>query len=67
MNILEKEVINLKEFSELTGLSRSTIYKKTMNKTLTHYKVGRLCYFKLDDVKKYLLANKVDSEDQLDS
>jgi excisionase family DNA binding protein len=60
---LEKQVMNLKELSAYTGYSKSTLYKKVMNKEFDFYRVNRTLFFKLEDVKNWLFKNKVDSID----
>jgi excisionase family DNA binding protein len=60
-----KEVLTIKEVVEYTGLSKSTIYKKTMNREIPHYKVSKTLYFKFDEVKKWLLSNKIESIDEV--
>jgi excisionase family DNA binding protein len=56
-----KEVMNLKDVAKYTGLSTSTIYKKTMNREIPHYKVSKTLFFKFEEIKKWLLSNKVET------
>jgi excisionase family DNA binding protein len=57
---IEKEVINLKELSQMTGLSKSCLWKKTMSRQIPHYKVGKLCYFNVSEINKWLQSNRVE-------
>jgi excisionase family DNA binding protein len=61
----EKEVINLKELCEYTGLSKSTIWKKTSNKTIPHYKVGKMLYFNIKEINSWLQSNRVETEEAI--
>jgi excisionase family DNA binding protein len=58
---MQKKVLNLKEFSEYCGLSRSTIWKLTADKKIPHYKLNRLILFKIDEVDEWLTSNKIDA------
>lgn len=58
-----KEILNVKEVSELTGMSISYIYKLTHTKQLTCYKPnGKLIFFKRSEVESWLLSNKKEVE-----
>jgi excisionase family DNA binding protein len=61
----EKEVFNLKELCEYTGLSKSTIWKKTSNKTIPHYKVGKMLYFNIKEINSWLQSNRVETEEAI--
>jgi excisionase family DNA binding protein len=57
-----KEVLNLQEVSIYTGFSIDHLHKLTQSGKLTHYKPGgKSCFVHIDDLKKYLLQNKVGS------
>jgi predicted DNA-binding transcriptional regulator AlpA len=64
MNINQKEVINLKELSLLTGLSKSTLYKKTCNKSVPYFKLGSTLYFKTSEIIDWMLQNRVVTPEQ---
>jgi excisionase family DNA binding protein len=51
------EIVNLDEACEITGMSKSTIYKKTSEKTLRHYKSGKKLIFKRSDLIDFMLAH----------
>ncbi len=67
--ILEKkEVLTLEELSRYTGFSKSHIYKLTHHNKIPHYKPGgKVCFFKLEEVKNWLLSNRVSTQDELQS
>lgn len=62
---IEKEVINLTELSAYTGLSKSTIWKKTSKRTIPHYKVGKMLYFNIKEINSWLQSNRVETEEAL--
>jgi excisionase family DNA binding protein len=62
---IEKEVINVIELSEYIGLSKSTIWKKTSNKSIPHYKVGKMLYFNIKEINSWLQSNRVETEEAL--
>ena len=53
-----KKVLNLNETCELTGLSKSTIYKLTSNGFIPHYKKAKHLYFNKEEVEKWLLSER---------
>jgi excisionase family DNA binding protein len=62
---IEKEVINVIELSAYIGLSKSTIWKKTSNKSIPHYKVGKMLYFNIKEINSWLQSNRVETEEAL--
>jgi excisionase family DNA binding protein len=62
---IEKEVINLIELSAYIGLSKSTIWKKTSNRTIPHFKVGKMLYFNIKEINSWLQSNRVETEEAL--
>ena len=64
MKLNEKEVINLKELSLLTGLSKSTLYKRTCNKSVPYFKLGSTLYFKTSEIMDWMLQNRVVTPEQ---
>jgi len=55
---LQKEVLNIDELCEFTGLSKSTIYKKTHNGTIPFYKQSGFLYFDKAEVIAWLNSVK---------
>jgi excisionase family DNA binding protein len=64
-NAPQKEVINLKELATYTGLSRSTLWKKTMNRSIPFFRVGKLCYFNVAEINQWLQSNRVETIEEL--
>jgi excisionase family DNA binding protein len=62
---IEKEVINVIELSAYIGLSKSTIWKKTSNKSIPHYKMGKMLYFNIKEINSWLQSNRVEIEEAL--
>ena len=54
----DQRVLNIKQVAELTGLSKSTIYKFTHTKKIPHYKQAKHLYFDRQEIEDWLLANK---------
>ncbi len=54
-----KEILNLKEFCELVGISRRTAFRVMKSKKVKHYKQGNRFYFKREDVEAYLFSNPI--------
>lgn len=50
----QKEVLNINELCILTGLSKSTIYKNTMNGTIPHYKKLKHLFFDRAEIMIWL-------------
>jgi len=55
---MEKVYLNIKEASQLLGISTSTIYKRTPNNQIPHYKLGRLVRFKKNELIDYMESHK---------
>lgn len=50
-----KEVLTSDEAARYMGISKSTLYKLTMNKKIPHYKpFGKMCYFKRLELEQWL-------------
>lgn len=55
-----KEVLTFDETVAFTGLSKSYLYKLTMNRIIPHFKPnGKLCYFNRIEVEEWLQQNRV--------
>lgn len=59
----QKKVLNLDEVSQLTGLSKSHLYKLTSWGMIPHYKQSKHLYFDRDEVNNWLKANKGNSNE----
>ena len=61
-----KEVLTAEEVSLYTGLSKSYIYKLTMNRQIPHYKpTGKVVFFNRREIEEWLQTNKVKTEAEL--
>ncbi len=60
-----KEVLTFNETAAFTGLSKSSLYKLTMNRIIPHFKPnGKLCYFNRVEVEEWLQQNRVATADE---
>lgn len=59
------EVIDIKQASELMGVSVQTIYGKTSTRMIPHYKKGKKIYFKRDELLAWLTEDKRKTRDEV--
>lgn len=61
-----KNVLNLDDVVLISGLSKSTLYKKTANRELPYYRAegGKQIFFRKDEVENWLTRNRVSSQDE---
>lgn len=65
--IYMKEIFNLKEVLEYTGLSKSYLYKLTSSHKIPCSKPGgKLLFFRKSDIDNYLLSNHRVSTEEID-
>ena len=62
---LSKTVLNIDEVSNLTGLSKSTIYKKTCTGIIPHYKQAKHLYFDKIEVENWLKSNRIKTSEDI--
>lgn len=63
---MEKNVLTFNEACQYAGLSKSTMYKMTMNRIIKHSKpTGKRIYFKKEDLDAFLTRNEVSSIDEI--
>lgn len=62
----QKEILNLHETSEFTGLSKSHIYKLTSAGSIPHFKQSKHLFFDKDEVVKFLKQNRVKTSRELE-
>lgn len=63
-----KEVLTLDEVARYTGISRSYLYKLTMNRVIPHYKpTGKLLFFNRKEVEEWLQSNRVATSSEITS
>lgn len=61
-----KEVLTADEVSRYTGISKSYLYKLTMNREIPHYKpTGKLVFFNRREVEQWLQNNRIKTESEL--
>lgn len=55
-----KEVLTSDEAARYMGISKSHLYKLTMNQQIPHYKpMGKMCYFNRLELEQWLQNNRV--------
>jgi excisionase family DNA binding protein len=55
---IEKEILQIDEAAEFTGLAKATIYVKCSNRTIPYFKKGKFLYFKRSELKKWIEDGK---------
>ena len=53
-----KEIMNLNETSDFTGLARQTLYGMTSQRTIPFFKRGKRILFKRSEIEEWLLENR---------
>ena len=59
---VDKRLLNVKELSELTGLSENTIYCWVSQRRIPFVKLGRLTKFDLEKIEEWIEENSVREE-----
>lgn len=63
----KKEVLTSDEVSKYMGISKSYLYKLTMNGEIPHYKpFGKMCYFNRQEVEQWLQRNRIATDEELE-
>lgn len=62
-----KSVLTFEDAVTLTGLSRSSLYKKTSRKEVPHYRQGKLLYFDRAELEGWMRENKVATLSEIES
>ena len=61
-----KEVLTTDEAASYMGVSKSYLYKLTMEKRIPHYKpMGKMVYFNRQELEGWLQANRVATDEEL--
>jgi excisionase family DNA binding protein len=61
-----KDVLNLEDACNYTGLSKSTLYQLTSQARIPHFKPnGKLIYFDKNELNTWLKQNKVETQDSI--
>lgn len=62
----EKEILNLEEACNFTGMSKSFIYKMTSLNAIPHYKpTGKVLYFEKKELESWMRTRKGKSQEEL--
>lgn len=62
----QKEVLTSNEAARYLGISKSYLYKLTMNREIPHYKpMGKMCYFNRVELESWLQSNRVATADEI--
>ena len=61
-----KEVLTSDEAARYLGVSKSCLYKWTMERTIPHYKPnGKMCYFNRKEIEAWLQSNRIATDDEI--
>ena len=62
-----KQILNVDEAAEVTGLAKQTIYGLTSRREIPHFKRGKALRFRFDELQAWLLANRQKTVDEISS
>ncbi len=63
----QKKVLNFSEAAQLTGFSKSYLYKMTSKGLIPHYKpTGKQIYFSRPELESWLLNNRQATDEELE-
>lgn len=66
MNLDQKDIITIKEFSELFGFQKGYVYKLIHQGKVKHYKpYGKKVFFKLSEVMEHFEKSKVSDYNEI--
>lgn len=66
--IQQKTVLNLEEVAAYTGLSKSSLYKRTSTGGIPCYKPnGKHIYFNKNEIDKWLLSNRKATSEEIET
>lgn len=61
-----KEVLTTDEAARYMGVSKSYLYKLTMNQKIPYYKpLGKMCYFNRQELEQWLQNNRTSTDEEL--
>jgi excisionase family DNA binding protein len=63
---ISKTVLNIDEVSNLTGLSKSTIYKLTSTNQIPHYKQSKHLFFDRVETEGWLKSHRIKTAEEID-
>ena len=64
-----KEVLTSEETAKYLGVSKSCLYKLTMNRQIPHFKspTGKLCFFNRREIEEWMQSNRVATDAELEA
>lgn len=62
----QKNVLNIDDVCRMTGLSKSHIYKRTMDRSIPHYKQAKHLYFDRMEIEQWMKNNCVKTSDSIE-
>ena len=64
----QKEVLTSDECAIYLGVSKSCLYKWTMNRVIPHYKspTGKMCFFNRREVENWMQSVRVATDEELE-
>lgn len=67
--MVTKDILTMDDVVELTGLSKSYVYKLVSRREISYYKSsgGKMTYFKRKDVEKWMLDTRCSSSSEMES
>lgn len=64
----QKNVLTFEEAASYMGVSKSFLYKKTMDNSISYFKPrGKMIYFERESLEKELLQNRITPADEIES
>ena|ERR1019366_22619 len=61
------EILDVKQAADFLRLKITTLYEKTSEKTIPHFKKGNKLYFNRDELQAWVQEGKVKTTDELQS
>ncbi len=55
---MNKDFLNIEQAAEYLGVSKQTLYRLAGERKIVSYKPTRFLYFKLEDLKEYILSSR---------
>ncbi len=59
------DILDVKQAADFLRLKITTLYEKTSEKTIPHFKKGNKLYFKRDELQEWVQGGKVKTTDEL--
>jgi excisionase family DNA binding protein len=60
------EILDIKQAAEFLKLKVSTVYEKTSQKTIPHFKKGNKLYFNQNELQSWLMEGKVKTNNEIE-